>query len=78
MNCICQAAVLQVMWMMLVQCEFHLPEDCRKGTLVHILIVQGLCKLLYLSDYKFGFFFFLILIHNMKNGEAGASYCAQN
>ena len=42
---------------MVVQCEFHLSTDCRKGTLVHILTVQVLCKLLYLSDYIFGIFF---------------------
>jgi hypothetical protein len=56
MNCVCQAAVLRVTWVMLVQCKFHLSKDCRKGALVHILTVQVLCKLLYLFDYIFGFF----------------------
>jgi hypothetical protein len=74
-NCVCQAAVLRVMWAMLVLWEFHLCEDCRKGTLVHILTVQVLCKLLYLSDYIFGIF--LLLIHNMKNGGRGILLCTK-
>jgi hypothetical protein len=52
-----------------------LSKDCRKATLVHILTVQVLCKLLYLSDYIFGFFFINSLY---EKWGAGASYCAQN